>query len=281
MLGGLAVMDEDEAATRARVRQHQIARGLRKAEPRAGLIALPANERGLSPEEIARFDKAHAELHSPRLTLGEKARAARARTMAAIEAKPEEEAERRWREGALKETVELAQSRGEEVEVKPSGGAEIRSRDPLVRLLKAGHLTPDQHEAAEALRECYEIRASDAGSQLGDLAPGSGSHDNHRFVASRYTRAIATDRAQAVERAILTGGYRLRDGTFVQIQAFNAFTPESPAHVGLTVIRAVCSENKPLSSLGEGRAYHRNLSCLVLALDVAYECLMGGRGRKP
>jgi hypothetical protein len=251
------------------------------------LIELPDAERGRTAAEVARLDILNARLAREPKARGrmsaEDARSADLAERDELENRPHIHAEREWARAANDETARLAKGRGEEAATSPSGRLEIVSRDPLRRLLNSGRLSPDQHEAAEALRECYEARAGDANSQLAEIVQSTSGHDNHRFVATRYTRALATDRAQAVELAILTGFYRLRDGSRLEIKAHAAFKTigSPPPHVALTVLRDLCAHNIGLSEQAAGgRAFQRNSKALIIALDITLECLMGSRAKK-
>lgn len=246
-------------------------------------IELPDAERGRDQRDLDRLDVLNARLAKEPKARGrlsaEKAREEDLKERDAIESRPADLAEREWAREASEETASLAEARGEEVH--RGGRLEIVSHDALRRLLMCGKLTPDQHEAGEALRECYEKRSADVGSQLGDLTPGASSHDNHKFVANRFVNTLATLRAQAVEIAVLTGLYRLKDGAVLQIEAHKAFAEDGapPPHVALTVLRKICSENIGLTEQGRGRAFGRNSRALVIALDITRECLMGSRAR--
>jgi hypothetical protein len=257
------------------------------------LIELPDAERGRDERDLARLDVLNARLSKPPKPRGRiSADEARAQDLAErdeLENRPHVQAERVWAKAANDETARLAHIRGEAATTNSSGRLEIISRDPLRRLLNSGKLTVEQHEAGEALRECYEARSGDANSQLAELVQSGSAHDNHRFVATRYTRALATDRAQAVEIAVLTGYYRLRDGTRLQIKAHASFgrpalNPATgrvelppPPHIALTVLRDLCAHNVGLTDQGRGRAFERNSKALLIALDIARECLMGSR----
>lgn len=249
-------------------------------------IELPDAERGRNAQDLARLDVLNGRLSRPAKPRGRKSAAdAREEDLAErekLERQPEIVADQEWLRTSAAETAALAEGRGDEVVRNPSGRLEIVNRDALRRLLNTGKLTPEQFDAGAALRECYEMRSGDAGSQLAELAPSATSHDNHRFVASRYTRAVATGRAQAVELAVLTGGYRLRDGSRLQVKAWEAFKEagEPPPHVALAVLRKVCADNIGLTALGRGRIFAWNSRALLIALDIAHECLMGNRAKQ-
>ena len=249
-------------------------------------VALPAHERGRAAADIDRFDKLRDEIiNRERLNLKDEQVEIREKQLAALEAKPAEDAAAAWQKAAADETETLAKARGVQTAKSPSGRLEIISHDPLRRLLHSGKLTADQHEAGLALRDAYEARSGDAGSQMGKLLQTATAHDNDKYVKSRLTRAKATDRVQAVELAVLTGLYRLPPPLCgrVRIEAFGAYAqPDAtPPHVALTVLRNICAHNIGLTEQGRGRAFDRNSKALLIALDIAHECLMGGRAKRP
>lgn len=127
-------------------------------------IELPAEERGLPPEQVERYDQAREDLNNPRLRLSDKQRDARAATMGVVERRPIETRDREWRERTEAETAALAVARGEEVGRTKAGGLRIMSRGGLQQAYEDGHLDPvhgkltatDMYEAAKAYRNAYE-----------------------------------------------------------------------------------------------------------------------------
>jgi hypothetical protein len=214
-------------------------------------IELPPGERGLSAQDVARWDKARAELGSDRLALTERQREARLRTMAQVEAGPQVDADKAWQAEVADETARLARERGEVVERPKSGGVRVSSRDPLASLLKAGHLTAELFGVGLIVRDLYERRFAGAGSQLGGLGEAGGDHDNDRFVYGRLQNAKALLRVETIERSVAVG-----------------CQPNA-----LAMLRVVCAQGFALSSQGEGRAFQRNAECLAAALAVAGEVL--------
>lgn len=260
--------------------------GVQPVAAKPFLIELPESERGRGVRDLLRLEVLNARLSKPPKPRGnltaDQARKADLKERESLELAPIQRAEAKWAKETAEETERLATARGEQTQRNPSGRLEIISHDPLRRLLNSGKLSPDQHEAGEALRACYEARSSDANSQLAELVQGGSAHDNHRFVATRFTRAKATERAAAVEIAVLTGNFRLPDGSMLRIKKFAAYEAHEapPPNVALTVLRDLCARNIGLTEQGRGRAFERNSKALVIALDIAHECLMGSRPRR-
>lgn len=222
------------------------------SEAKAIKIELPDAERGRGANDIRRLDRLLNRLTRQDLTA--KQREAAMRELYALESAPKESADKAWRDRVNAETAELAKIRGEEVERAKSGTVTIRSRDPLMNLLRRGHLTAEQFDTATALRSAYEARAEGLGSQLGRIGGLGGAHNNNRFVMAHLNRAKALQRVATVERAILLSPL-FRDN-------------DCQSHIGLTMVREICGHGKSLSSQGEGRAFTANLKAFCIALDV-------------
>ncbi len=221
-----------------------------KAAPASVLvIELPANERGLPPDQIARFDRARAELLAPRSVLSDVQRDQRVRAMAAIENRLRQEAEKAWREQAVAETLALARGRGEEVQTR--GAIRVNSHDGLRLLWERDppKLTAEQYDAGCYFRRGWESRSQDVGSQMGAEQNGS-AHNNDLFVFNRRLRAEKLAWLGKVERAVA-----------IQLRA-------EPA--ALQMLRAVCGDGKSLIVFGRGRAFERHLNALRMALDIAH-----------
>lgn len=217
------------------------------SEPRGLLIQLPANERGLSIDQVQRFEKARAELLSPRLALTEEQKDTRAQIMAHVENAPKALAEKEWRETALAETVALAQARGEEVE--RSTVIRVNSRDGLKSLHDLGKLTREQYEEGVEYRRAMEARSGDVGSQLGNEGGGGSAHNNDLYVFNRIERARKLKRLGDIDRAIVT---RCISQPWT-----------------LQIVRFVAGEGGALSAFGRGRIFDRHLESLRRGLDIA------------
>lgn len=238
------------------------------AADEGGRIELPESERGRGPDDLKRLDRLNARL--ARADLTEKKREAAIAERMKLEGSPRETADQQWRQQATAETVELARSRGETVEAPKSGRVRVLDRDPLIPLLRSGKLTAQQYDAGVAMRDAYEARSEGVGSQLGAVNSTGGAHNNDSYVLSALHRAKALQRIGTVERAILTGSFVNAKGQRQTVQCWEEFAKQgAQPHVGLQMLRAVCSEGKSLSSQGEGRAFARNAVALAIALDVA------------
>lgn len=238
--------------------------------PAGDVIELPAHERGVGPDVIAKFDYERGRLLNP--IASETARKDAVRNLANLEANRERWGDRVWRDQAEAETEALAKARGEDVS-RDAGRVRIISRDPLLSLARAKFLTGRQLDAAEAVRALYELRAADSSPGSFEGMP-AGAHDHERFVAQRYLRAKAAVPVGQLETAILNGHYRGRDGALYTLSNWSAWKREGfEPHVSLRVMRWVCGQNQTLTSMGRGRAYDRNRAALCWALDVANEVL--------
>jgi hypothetical protein len=154
-----------------------------------------------------------------------------------------------WRRHALDETIELAESRGEEVNRKPEKGAvDIESRDGLRRMKTLGHITAEHLKVGMIYRAGHEARGADLKAQvLGDS--GGGAHDNDAFVARRLERAKLGEFVARVDRAVAMGCIT------------------NPA--ALQMLRHVAGEGGNISDFGKGRGLARHREALILALDAA------------
>jgi hypothetical protein len=170
-------------------------------------ITLPEHERGLSPEEVARFDKAKSDLANPRLALSEAQKHTRAVTMAAVENSRVGEALKRWQEQAAAETARLARARGEDVEVQ-GDRVRIMSRGGLRQAYEDGHLGSDSetlHAKARELRDDYELAVGMATPIRGEGATGfrKAAPQQKRIEASyrlaRYREALTSRQWEIVE----------------------------------------------------------------------------------
>jgi hypothetical protein len=209
---------------------------------------LPARERGRSPEDEERWDKARADLLNPNLALREGQKDARARTMAQVENAPAAEEERTWQEQSLAETIALAEGRGEEIATTKGGAKLIITHDGLWNLHERRKLTLERYEEGCAYRRDLERRSEDMGSQLGGSGGGSG-HNNDRFVATRLERAKASAMVAIIDRAVA-----LRCITYPN---------------ALQMLRWVAGQGHSIAVWGKGRSLDRNVAALCAALDVA------------
>lgn len=207
---------------------------------------LPEAERGRSGDELKRLAHLDARIANPAISKAkrEAAETERERLITA----PQARAEQAWRDQATQETVDLAQARGEDVEVAKSGKVRVRTRDPLLSLLDGGHLTAEQYDTGLTLRDLYERRSEGLGSQMGAIGgTSSPTYDNSKAVFAGVQRAKAINHLAFVEARIV-----------VRLDV-NA----------LTLMRVVCERQLPLSCQGKGRAFERNAKTLAKALDVA------------
>lgn len=241
-------------------------------------IELPDGERGRSEFDIKDLDRINARLTanayraSGGVTAAEKREADLVRRDE-LERRPQARADQQWQRDSQAETEALAAGRGEQVAADKAGVKRILDRDPLLSLVRAGAMSPDQLEAGLAVRELYEIRRGDAASVEFDGAPGA-AHDHERFIANRYTRAKTTLPVGQLETALLSGHFRLRSGALCVVRCWPALKAAGmEPHVTLHALRWVCCENNTLTSMGRGRAYERNRKALCWALDVAGEVL--------
>jgi hypothetical protein len=250
-----AVLDHDGYGDIALEEVTRIAAWLKRPETEepATKVELPQSERGRGPDDLRRLDRLNARL--ARQDLGEKKREAAIAERQKLEAAPVDASDERWRQQATAETVALARSRGETVDAPKGGRVRVVDRDPLLALIRAGHLTAQQYDAGVSMRDAYDARSEGVGSQLGAVNSTGGAHNNDSFVLSGLHRAKALQRIGTVERAILLS------------PLFGE--AKSNANVGLQMLRAVCGEGKSLSSQGEGRAFARNALALAVALDIA------------
>jgi hypothetical protein len=213
-------------------------------------VELPDHERGRSPDELKRLDRILKKLGDPGLTV--KDRDELLDEMAKIERAPREWRDVQWLKEATAETEALAVARGEEVGNDRGGMRRILDRDPLLTLARAGHLTADQLETAQIVRELYDSRAQDAGAMEYSGMP-SAAHDHEKFVSTRFERAKASAMLGRMERVI-------------------AITC-SAEPACLVMMRIVCERGLAVSSQGKGRAFERNCAALARAMDVADDVL--------
>ena len=209
-------------------------------------IELPPHERGRGDADILRFDRLQAKLKRGDLTPKQREAALKERDR--MERAPEEASDKAWREQAIGETEALAAQRGEAIAEDKAGVRRILDRDPLLNLARASHITADQLEVAQRVRELYDSRAQDAGAMEYTGLP-SGGHNHEHFVASRFSRAKASAMVVRIERAI----------------AINC----SAEPACLTMLRVICERGMTMNSQGEGRAFGRNCLAFARALDVA------------
>jgi len=220
-------------------------------EPKRLAIALPEHERGRSEDHVRRLEILNRRLAKPLPKGDRKAEKAREADLAerdALEALPSIKADQRWQREALAETEALAAQRGEAITEDRAGVRRIMDRDPLLSLARSGHITPDQLEVGQRVRELYDSRASDAGAMEYTGLPGA-AHDHERFVANRFSRAKASAMVVRIEMAV-----------HVNCSA-------EPAC--LVMLRAICERGVSANSQGEGRALDKNRLAFARALDVA------------
>jgi hypothetical protein len=123
-------------------------------------LQLPAGEGGTSASMVARWDKHRALLNHDL----PKTRDNAWEELAKLDREMAETPLRRWREGAIAETVALATNRGEEVEpVKPDQKTRILSRGGLDAARRAGYLdsigdwkTEEVWAIAQMYQDCFE-----------------------------------------------------------------------------------------------------------------------------
>jgi len=213
---------------------------------------LPDHERGRGEFDLRELDKINARLtrnayvSTSQSTAAEK-READLKRREELEFKPVRNAEAKAVRDGLAETEALAESRGETVS-DDAGMRRILDRDPLLSLARGGHLTPDQLETGQTVRNLYDSRAADAGAMDYEATRG-GAHNNDRFVKQRLDKAKASEMLGRIERAVA-----------IHCSA-------EPAC--LVMLRAICERGATITSQGTGRAYARNCKAIARALDVA------------
>jgi hypothetical protein len=213
-------------------------------EPEREMILLPANERGLPQAEVVRFDKAKAELLNPRLPLSDRQREARAAIMQSVESQPKRAADKAWLDEAIRETLELHQARGVEVEV--STVVRVAGHDGLHTLYKAKRISEEQYQRGVLFRRAWNSRSAG----LASIPPGDGAgggHQHESFVAAAARRAFDLQWLHKVTVHVALKG-----------------RPNA-----LAMLNRVAGDGIPMSAYGEGRAFYRNLDDLRLALDLA------------
>lgn len=223
----------------------------------AALLDLSAEP---EPEPVQAYPRTLGRLNEPeeKAVLAAAAKLARAKTkgnkaiatgeLARIDSRRNQRVELRERAEGIAETVKLAKARGEEVSDNPiaGGGARMLSRDGLRQLRERGHLTDAHYAVGLQYREGYEARSCDLqAASIGET--GGGAHDNDKFVEARLKRAKALDFVARVDRAVAIGA------------------PIS----ALQMLRWVAGDAGALRAWGGGRAFDRNRSALVDALNVA------------
>lgn len=156
-----------------------------------------------------------------------------------------------WRRNSIEETVQLAESRGEEVDRKPPvGAAIIWSRDGFAEIKK--HFTSSQIRVGERYREAFEARGADLqASQISESGGGKG-HDNDAFARRKLEQAKTAVFAKRCDREV-----RLR-------------CIEHPS--ASQMLQWVVGSGRSIRAFGAGgRAYARNKAALAAALDVAIQ----------
>jgi len=240
----------NDAETRARIRAAQIAKGLR--QPEGGRVELPDHERGMDPKDAHRFGILRARLDRPASARGrlsaDKAREADVAEIEAIATRYANRGERAALRAGIASTDALAQARGETVSEDAAGVKRIMDRDPLLSLARGGHITPDQLEVGQRVRELYDGRAQDAGAMEYTGMPGA-AHDHEKFVATRFARAKTSAMLIRIEKAVHVNC--------------------SAAPACLTMLRVVCERGQTIRSQGGGRQLERNYRAFARALDVA------------
>lgn len=242
-------------------------------------VHLPDAERGRSEMDIARFDKAVAALLNPREALTEVQQKERLRAIADIEAEPHRRRDATWLEDAQAETARLAQAREEDVERAPTGRISVTSRDPLLSLLRAGHLTTDQYDTGVEVRDMYERRSEGLGSQMDGIGGGSSpTYDNRPAVRRGIQRAKALLRIVRIESAVLTGTFRADDAKLIDVEGWRELFADRKAtpEVALGMFRWVCEHGNSIRSASSGStSFDRNATALARALDVANVVIRG------
>lgn len=208
---------------------------------------LPHDFRRPNEAEIRALDGAAAEL---KRSTNSGNREIAKKKLGKIEAGYRHRIDRKETSDGIRETVELAKARGEEVNEKPARGAvEIESRDGLYRMRKNGHITAEQERVGLIYRAGCEERGADLKAQVITDAGGSGGHDNDAFVAKRLDRAKRADFVARVDRAVALGCIK------------------NPA--ALQMLRHVAGGSGNISDFGKGRGLIRHREALVAALEVA------------
>ncbi len=223
----------------------------------AALLGLSADP---EPERLGAPPRPFDRLNEPeeKAALAAAAKLARAKTkgnkalatneLVRIDARRHQRVELKERADGIRETVELAKARGEEVdEAPPKGAANIISRDGFAEIAK--HFTPAQRRIGERYREGVEARGEDMqASQIRDS--GGRGHDNNEFVARRFERAKLCEFVARTDRAV----------------ALSCIDTPS----ALQMLRNVAGAGLSIRAFGAGgRAYARNRAALATALDVA------------
>lgn len=223
----------------------------------AELSAAPEPERLEAPPRP--FDR----LNEPeeKATLAAAAKLARAKTkgnkalatneLVRIDNRRHQRVELKERADGIRETVELAKARGEEVDEKPPvGAAIIWSRDGFAEIKK--HFTGAQIRVGERYRQAFEARGADLqASQISDSGGGKG-HDNDAFARRKLEQAKVAVFAKRCDREV-----RLR-----------CIHHPSAAQM----LQWVVGSGRSIRAFGAGgRAYARNKAALAAALDVAIQ----------
>lgn len=210
-------------------------------------MELPAKERGRTAVDLKRWNRVRDKLRAPDSNLSPEDRDALAVEMRQIEEAVRDRGDADALKAHLDEQERRARDAGEVVARNTkTGRVNVLSWDAVKALAQAKVFTADQFETATQMKALYEARQADAGAlEYGDTR-GSG-HNHEAFVANRFERARASADIALVERAI-------------------SLRAEPNC---LKMFRWVVGENHALSAQGKGRAFERNLACLLTALDVA------------
>lgn len=237
---------------------HGMSRPVRPRDPEpTDRVTLPDEERGRSARDLERLDQINARLlrgYQPKRGEGGTVEEQREKDLKAREALEHEiihRADQKLDALRAQETERLAEARGEEIGSE-RGMKRILDRDPLLSLARAGHLTPDQLETGQEVRDLYDRRGEDASAMEYTGMPGGG-HNHEHFVGKRFERAKACEMIGRMERKVAE------------------LCTNEPAC--LTMIRVVCERGMSVTSQGKGRAFERNAAALARGLDVADDVL--------
>lgn len=216
-----------------------------------GPAPLTNDYRRFNEAEAKRIDQINAERMRAKMR-GNRGNVALAEgKLADIAARRHQRVELKERADGIRETVQLAKARGEEVNEKPArGAAEIVSRDGLRRLADLGHIDREQLKVGLIYRAGHEQRGADLkASQIGDA--GGAGHDNDKYVAQRLERAKIATFVGRVDRAVGLGCI------------------SNP--VALQMLRHVAGEGGNIYDFGKGKGLERRREAIKAALTIAVE----------
>lgn len=178
-------------------------------------IELPDAERGMSPAQLARFDKLQRKLLRPDLRPAQ--REATRDELDALIAAPRIAQERQWQQSANDETVALAEGRHEAVKVV-GPATRILSRTGLVQAYEDGHLGERSEAngrltAGIAYRAAFELAEGKTTGERGLSGFGPRAPQVKKLEAAealKAMRAKLTPRQQEVLDLVCGHDMRLR-----------------------------------------------------------------------